>query len=77
MKSKKILKILFFIVILVIAATMVGMFVFTGKNKEEKLKIGFVMSGSVDEQGWKDVNHPHFAYIRHIEVWKLYQFSYV
>ena len=57
MKSKKILKISFLIVILVIAATMVGMFVFTGKNKEEKLKIGFVMSGSVDEQGWNGLHY--------------------
>ena len=29
----------------------------------------------VNEQGWKDVNHPHFAHIRHIKVGKLYQFS--
>lgn len=57
MKSKKFLLISLLIVMLVIVATMIGMFVFSGEKKEEKLKIGFVMSGGTQEQGWNGLHY--------------------
>ena len=57
MKSKKFLGFSLLIVMLIIISTMVSMFVFTGEKKADKLKVGFIMSGSTDEQGWNGLHY--------------------
>lgn len=57
MKSKKILKVSLIVITAVLVLTMIGMFAFTGEDKKDKLKIGFVMSGSTDEQGWNGLHY--------------------
>lgn len=57
MKSKKFFVISLSVVMLIIVLTMIGMFVFTGEKKEEKLKIGFVMSGNTEESGWNGLHY--------------------
>lgn len=57
MNNNKLISRLLLLAALVVMVAIVCIITFAGKEKEEKLKIGFVMSGSIAEQGWNGLHY--------------------
>ena len=57
MKNKKTLNIVLVIVGILLLALIVFIIVFTGAEKKERVTVGFIMTGSTQEEGWNRLHY--------------------
>lgn len=58
--SKKKQRIMLIVLALIVFVIILCSILFAGKSKEETVKIGFILSGSIDENGWNGMHYQGF-----------------